>query len=96
MPKKEKSEKTVTGSSRTTTGNIRTVRLNTYRERKNEALQLELENEQESFLTNIQSNENIQIVLKSETKLLIRFVLLGLNKVSLTREDRKGFNLWPS
>ena len=50
MPKKEKSEKTVTGSSRTTTGNIRTVRLNTYRERKNEALQLELENEQESFL----------------------------------------------
>ena len=57
---------------------------------------MELENEQESFLTNIQSNENIQIVLKSETKLLIRFVLLGLNKVSLTKEDRKGFNLWPS
>ena len=57
---------------------------------------MELENEQESFLTYIQSNENIQIVLKSETKLLIRFVLLGLNKVSLTKEDRKGFNLWPS
>lgn len=53
MPKKEKSEKTVTGSSRTTTGNIRTVRLNTYRERKNEALQLELENEQESFVIDI-------------------------------------------
>ena len=57
---------------------------------------MELENEQESFLTNIQSNENVRIVLKSETKLLIRFVLLGLNKVSLTKEDRKGFNLWPS
>jgi len=50
-------------------------------------------NRNRSCLTNIQSNEN---VLKSETKLLIRFVLLGLNKVSLTREDRKGFNLWPS
>ena len=51
-------------------------------------------NRNRSCLTNIR--ENVRIVLKSETKLLIRLVLLGLNKVSLTKEDRKGFNLWPS
>ena len=39
-----------TASARSTTGNIRTVRLNTYREKKLEIEQLELENNQEKVL----------------------------------------------